>query len=126
NNWSVAQISVTSPRCLISYFPHAKPSRLVLSPVAVSSIFSIIGGGIIGIGGIPPPGGIFGIEGICGMAGKPGGAEEASLDAAFSRTKLRLFGKSSVISPDGQSRRSTGFGRSRAATSTRRQLVPAV
>ena len=65
-------------------------------------------------------------SGMAGMAGKPGGRAVVFSTAGFNFTKLRLFGKSNVSSPEFKSSRFTGSGRLEAVTSTRRQFVPAV
>jgi hypothetical protein len=106
--------------------------------------------GMFGIGGIPGAPDIFGIvgwEGIGGMAGvvcdcgpMPGGSPPGGIGipgipgaptepisvAGFKCTKLRLFGKSSVIVPELMSRMSTGLGQFVAVISTRIEFVPTV
>jgi hypothetical protein len=86
------------------------------------------GGGGFGIAGIPvgcgcgltlggrPP----------GIGGKPGGVAAEFSATGWRRTKLRLFGKSNVSSPELRSKMSTGFGQLVAVISTRKKFVPAV
>ena len=90
---------------------------------------------------MPGDGGRFGIAGApggcdcdCGptpggsppgIRGKPGDMDESSV-TGLSRTKLRLFGKSKVNSPELRSSMFTEFGQLVAVISTRKKFVPTV